>query len=340
MDAANHLPDDLAQCQRLLLAAYKQSVVLEVEAKDATQQAAELRRVLDETAASYEALQQEHAIKLDELAKLKRWAYLPLRAAVRACARAADRVIATDRSLEPTVRTHLDVEPSRIRLIPNAVDLETIDRLAGPADGQRVRTLLGLGAQQPVLLSVGRLEQNKGFHTLLAPLASLADDAPAWPDAAGSHASGQDGWRWVVIGDGPLAPKLRAELARTGLGSRVALLGRLGDADLHAWYEAATLFLHPGLYEGSSLVTLEAMAHRRAVVGTTAGGIPDKVRPGINGWLVAPGCAEATRAALVEALADRERLHRMGLQGRAIVEHEFSWTAATTRLLEVYAELT
>ena len=75
MDAANHLPDDLAQCQRLLLAAYKQSVVLEVEAKDATQQAAELRRVLDETAASYEALQQEHAIKLDELAKLKRWAF-------------------------------------------------------------------------------------------------------------------------------------------------------------------------------------------------------------------------------------------------------------------------
>ncbi len=55
------------------------------------------------------------------------------------------------------------------------------------------------------------------------------------------------------------------------------LVGRAEDSDLHAWYEAATLFVHPTLYEGSSLVTLEAMAHRRAVVATSAGGLPDKV---------------------------------------------------------------
>ena len=54
------------------------------------------------------------------------------------------------------------------------------------------------------------------------------------------------------------------------------LVGRADDDDLHAWYEAATLFVHPTLYEGSSLVTLEAMAHRRAVVATMPAACPTR----------------------------------------------------------------
>lgn len=82
MDAPNSLPNDVQECQRLLLAAYRQSLVLEQAAEDAKQrameseqQAAELTRVLDETAASYKKLQQEHAATLDELAWHKRWAF-------------------------------------------------------------------------------------------------------------------------------------------------------------------------------------------------------------------------------------------------------------------------
>ena len=44
------------------------------------------------------------------------------------------------------------------------------------------------------------------------------------------------------------------------------LTGRVDAGDLHGWYEAATLFVHPTLYEGSSIVTLEAMAHRRRLL--------------------------------------------------------------------------
>jgi transposase len=68
MDEADFLPNDLAECQRLLLAAFQQATHLE-------QRVAELNRVLDETATSYQALQQEHAATLDELAWYKRWAY-------------------------------------------------------------------------------------------------------------------------------------------------------------------------------------------------------------------------------------------------------------------------
>ncbi len=89
MDGTNSLPNDLAECRELLLAAYRQSVQLEQQAEEAKQgvaeaqrcvakseqEAAELNRVLDETAASFEELKQEHAAALDELAWYKRWAF-------------------------------------------------------------------------------------------------------------------------------------------------------------------------------------------------------------------------------------------------------------------------
>ena len=82
MDDANFLPNDLTECHQLLLAAHKQSVELEQQAAEATQhaseseqQVAELSRVLDETAASYQELQQSHAATLDELAWYKRWTF-------------------------------------------------------------------------------------------------------------------------------------------------------------------------------------------------------------------------------------------------------------------------
>ena len=75
MDRADFLPNDLAECQRLLLAAFKQATELERRMLASEQRATELNRVLDETATSYQALQQEHAATLDELAWYKRWAY-------------------------------------------------------------------------------------------------------------------------------------------------------------------------------------------------------------------------------------------------------------------------
>ena len=73
------LPNDVTECHQLLLAAFRQSVQLEQQAADAKRQAerqvAELNRVLDETAVSYESLQQEHAATLDKLAWYKRWAF-------------------------------------------------------------------------------------------------------------------------------------------------------------------------------------------------------------------------------------------------------------------------
>lgn len=266
------------------------------------------------------------------LGVLKRLAYAPLRKAVRVCAQAADRTIATDRVLVPVVLKHLRVTGSRVSVVPNAVDLEEIDRFADAASTREVRERLGLSSEDVLLLGVGRLEENKGFHHLVAALAQLA----ARP-AVARQALGR--WRCVLLGEGPYRARLERDIASAGLRETVLLPGRVSDAELHAWYEAATLFVHPTLYEGSSLVTLEAMAHRRAVVATSAGGLPDKVQPGVSGWLVAPADANAIAGALDDALVHRGRLNAMGEQGRAIVEREFAWSAVVVRLLDLYDEV-
>ena len=263
-------------------------------------------------------------------ARVKRAAYLPLRRAVIACARAADRVIATDRSLEPSVLQHLKVARAKVRTIPNALDLSSIDGLVSVDDGRRVRQAAGIARNDIVLLSVGRLEHNKGFHVLADALAALRAHG-------GRPVDGN--WRWVVIGDGPYRRSIESAVREAGVGGQIYLAGRVSEHDLHAWYEAADLFVHPTLYEGSSLVTLEAMAHRRAVIATTAGGLPDKVQAGISGWLVPPGDAAALAGAISGALGHPDRLAAMGRAGRTIVEREFSWEATGAALLRLYDEL-
>jgi glycosyltransferase involved in cell wall biosynthesis len=193
-----------------------------------------------------------------------------------------------------------------------------------------VKASAGIRPDEQVLLSVGRLEENKGFHVMVAALAGLR--AHGGPIAA-------DGWKWVLVGDGPYRTRIEASIREADLSDRIVLTGRVDEVTLHSWYEAAALFVHPTLYEGSSLVTLEVMAHRRAVVATTAGGLPDKVRPGVSGWLVPPGRPDALAAALSGALGTIAQLPAMGAAGRRIVEEEFAWPILARSHVKMYREL-
>ena len=264
-------------------------------------------------------------------ARLKRIAYFPLRRAVLACAAAADAVIATDRSLEPVFVRHLRIPRERLRTIPNALDLRAIDALTDPALILELRRREEIAAEELVFLSTGRLEESKGFHVLLQALGALREHGVLM----------ERRWRWVLIGEGPYRGRLEALAGELSLREHVRFLGRVPDAEMHGWHELSTLFIHPTLYEGSSLVTLEAMAHRRAVIATSAGGLPDKVRPGINGWLVPPGDPAALAATLSGVISEvnRAQLAQLGRAGRTIVQQEFSWAAAGDATVALYREL-
>ena len=258
--------------------------------------------------------------------RLKRWAYAPFRMLYSAGNRAADRAIATDACTSGDLPRYLGVDPRRVVVIPSAIDVDECLAAVDAATGAALWRRLGLEGCDPVLFSVGRLERNKGFHVLAAALARAQELlGPTW--------------RWVLAGSGKEEQRLREQVAALGLGGRVIFAGTLNDRELHSLYEAIDVFVQPTLYEGSSLTTLEAMVHRRPVIASAAGGIPDKVFTGRNGILAPPGDVSALVEALRTALERRAQWRAWGEEGRRIVETTFAWPIVARRTLCEYRHL-
>ena len=254
---------------------------------------------------------------------MKGLGYLPLRRVVRAAAGGADAVIATDEAMAPVVRRHLPQTADRLRIIPNGLDVEDGDRLLDADASRQCRVRAGAEGG-PLLVSVGRLEANKGFGDLIDALAILRTSVP---------------WRWALVGEGPQRTSLESRLRAAGLGARVILPGRVSDRALHAWLGAADLFVHPTRYEGSSLVTLEAMLHRKPVVATRAGGLPDKVMPGRTGWLAPARAPDVLARVLEEAFSARDAWPSFGAAGRTLLERRFDWRVIQPQFRQLYEEL-
>jgi glycogen synthase len=255
-------------------------------------------------------------------AGLKRLALARLRRLSREAAALADRVIATDEATRADVPRLLGVGAAKVAVVPNGVDLGEIRRLT-PVDARAAaaQAVPALAGAEPVLLSVGRLEAYKGFTDVARALGALQ-----------VHGALPPRWAWVVVGAGPEA----GALAGTALAGHLHLPGRVPDEVLHALYARADLFVHATRYEGSSLVTLEAMAHGLPVVATRAGGIPDKVVEGETGHLVEPGDVGALAERLESLIRAPERRRQMGARGRARVEERFDWSAIVERVLALY----
>ena len=266
---------------------------------------------------------------------LKRLALFRVRSLSQETARLSDRVIATDEVTKDEVPRYLGIDPARVVVLPNGVDLAEIDA-ATPADPSRLvaQQLPALGDASPVFVSVGRIEHYKGFGDVLEALIRLHQEGRLPPR-----------WAWVVIGEGTEKTALQGRIAALdaaggGFGPHVHFAGWVRkDAELHALYARADVFVHATHYEGSSIVTLEAMAHALPVAATRTGGIPDKVTTGENGFLVEPGDVAGLASAIASLASDPALRGRMGQAGRERVERAFSWDAIADRTIAVYEEM-
>jgi glycogen synthase len=248
-----------------------------------------------------------------------------LRALSREAARLSDRVIATDEATRDEVPRYLGVDPSRVVVLPNGIDPGEIDATTPASPRDHVHAAVPIADRSPVFLSVGRLEAYKGFGDTLQALRRVAESLPP-------------AWVWVVVGEGPYGDRLRRD-AGDWLAHRVRLLGRVDEPMLHALYERADVFVHATHFEGSSLVTLEAMAHGLPVVGARAGGLPDKVVEGETGALFAPGDIGALSAHLVRLGGAAEERRRLGANARARARERFAWARIADDTIALYRQL-
>ena len=257
----------------------------------------------------------------------RKWlAYAPFRMLYSYGTRNADLAIATDACTQSDLPHYLGVEPTRVVVIPSAIDVE--ECLQAVDDQRRIalRERFELAKYDPILLSVSRLEHNKGYHILAQALAQIQSQLP-------------EHWRWLLVGQGKERAALEQQVRDLGIATHVHFLGRLDDGELHNLYEEVDLFVHPTLYEGSSLVTLEAMIHGCPVVASAAGGIPDKVFDDRNGYLVQPGNCNDLARKLLLALAARSRWKEWAMHSQQIVRTTFDWPVVARRTRQTYATI-
>lgn len=218
----------------------------------------------------------------------------------------------------------------RARVIPYGVDGE----LFAPDATRRGlwRTRLGVPAEAPLLLGLGRMATKKGFHVLLEALPELLARHPAL------HV--------VLAGEGDLLSGLRAKAVALGedRAGRVHFPGVVYRDQLPDLFRAADVFTLPAVHDskgnvdGLPNVILEAMASGLPVVATAISGIPLAIDDGVHGRLVPEGDAPALGAALDELLSAPERAREMGSAGRRKAVSELSWDAVAGRYREAYRE--
>jgi glycosyltransferase involved in cell wall biosynthesis len=225
----------------------------------------------------------------------------------------AQRIIAISSAVRRALLND-GIAPERVVLIPSAADVAELRNSAGTD----IRARFGLPEKGQVAVSLSALTPEKDPSTLIEAAAELVRDLPTL--------------LWVLVGEGPLRPRLEARIAELGLRERVRLVGALTDP--HQGLIGADVFVLSSLAEGLGTSILAAMALDVPVVATRVGGVPEVL--GSNaGLLVPPGNPPALAAAVRRVITEPRLAAELVLCARTSLER-FAPDAIARQVAAVY----
>jgi sugar transferase (PEP-CTERM/EpsH1 system associated) len=180
-------------------------------------------------------------------------------------------------------------------------------------------------ATDVVFGTVGRLQDVKEQWLLLEALALLP-----------SLSASAEKARVVIVGDGPMRPRLEKEIAARDLGGKVLLTG--AQNNVPNWLQSMDVFCLPSRAEGISNTILEAMASGLPVIATRVGGNPELVVDHVTGLLIPHSDARALAGAMAALLDDEALRRRHAYAAHARALKEFSIDAMVSRYTQLYLE--
>jgi glycogen(starch) synthase len=245
-----------------------------------------------------------------------------IHAAERAMVRHADRVITCSRYMRSHVSTVFGIPPRRVTVIPNGIDPRDLEPVVPDLPGLRAQYAR---PDEQLVLLVGRLVYEKGFHLALDALAPVIR----------SHGN----VRFVVAGTGTAEAELKRQSRRLRLTRHGSFLGWVGDDMLHSLYRVADLCIVPSIYEPFGLVALEAMASGCLCIVADTGGLREVVPgDGTVGRRFPSRDSAALGVILQQVLTDRATRYQMITEAR---EHVlcFDWVEVAARTAGLYREL-
>ncbi|MCW2813741.1 MAG: hypothetical protein JWN84_1196 [Nocardioides sp.] len=209
------------------------------------------------------------------------------------------------------------VDPARVHVLPSGFD-PTLFEAFDPdrIDGEPVDVLPDV--PRPRVGYVGRLAEQKRPDVLVEAFARVRTPASL-----------------VVVGDGPLRPRVDAAVEGSPVRERIHTRGFVPHRDVPALLASLDVLVLPSAYEEMGSVLVEAMASGLPVVASAVGGIPEVVRDGETGLLVPPLDREALAAALDELLSDPAMVPKLGEEARR-ASAAYAWPTLARRVLDVY----
>jgi glycogen synthase len=244
-----------------------------------------------------------------------------IHAVERRMVRGADRVITCSHYMRRHVADVFGIPASKVTAIANGID---------PSDLQTVPDLPRLRARyarpdERLILLVGRLVYEKGFHLAL-------DALPGLVERLGNV-------RFLIAGSGTAEAELKEQAERLGLMEHGSFVGWTGDDELHSLYRIADLCLVPSIYEPFGLVALEAMASGCPCIVADTGGLREVVPGGGRvGLRFRPKDSKALGRMAEQILTDDALRDRLVAEAR---EHvlRFDWADVARQTAAVYRDL-
>jgi starch synthase len=250
----------------------------------------------------------------------------------------ADAVIAVSQGTKADiVRAYPDVDPQRIHVIYNGIDLAEYQKTTDT----KALTEYGVDPSVPYVLFVGRITRQKGVTHLVDAIHYLPPETQV-----------------VLCAGAPDTPEIAAELrAKVEHAKRdhpriVWIEKMITKQEAIQFYSNARVFCCPSVYEPFGIINLEAMACRAPVVASATGGIKEVVVDGETGYLVPfdqdpvtsfPRAPETFARDLAirinDLLQDPEKCGRFGDAGRRRAEDHFGWNAIARQTIALYRML-
>ena len=202
-----------------------------------------------------------------------------------------------------------------VDVVPNGIDTK---RFNPKVDGSKVRAKLLKSDREKLVMYVGRLSNEKRVETLIKSAKALKDDRV----------------RFAIVGTGPAYSRYQHMIARLNLGGKVRLVGFVDNNELPNYYAACDAFCIPSTFETQGIVSLEAMACGKPVIGADYLALSELIKNGKNGEKFRPGDAEACARKIRKVLYNID-----SYKGMLDTAKRYSIEQTTDDLLNMYRRI-
>lgn len=230
------------------------------------------------------------------------------------------KVIAISDAVKEHLIKDFKVNPEKIRVIYNGIDLENFS-LPGVEEKLKIKEKFSF-RDGPIIGIIARLSEVKGHLYLIKAMETVLSYLPKA--------------QLVIVGEGRIKERLFRLVKDLRIERNVVFLPQI--IDTKELLSVIDLFVMPSLEEGLGLSLMEAMALGLAVVASDVGGIKNLIQHNYNGILVKPKDIEGLAKAIIEVLLDKEKKEYLGRNARLFIQENFSQEKMVSNTEEVYLE--